>query len=47
MNRISTPTSQKYSFPRRPQNQEIQETSSELLISNDQPATDAHTHTHI
>jgi len=34
-------TSQKYSFPRRPQNQEIHETSSELLISVSQSATDA------
>jgi len=30
-------TSQKYSFPRKPQNQDIHETSSELLIFVDQP----------
>jgi len=34
-------TSQKYSFPRRPQNQDIHETSSELLIFIDQTATHA------
>jgi len=36
---LVTLTSQKNSFPRRPQNQEIHETSSELLISINQPAT--------